>query len=297
MKKNLNNNSSTATTSTIISLSLVLFVIGLLAVILINSSKVANTMKESIVFSIMIKDSSNMDSTSTINQENEFFNYLTHSKYFKDVRYINKGTAFNELKKDLGEEFVSILESNPLLNSYEAFVNAKFVSAEGLKEIENFIQNYNGEKIVQDVFYQKNLVENLNKNVKNISVFLLIFCGIFFLISFTLINNTIRLAIYSKRLLIRTMRLVGATNFFIQKPYLIGSIYQGFYSSVLAIFMIIGSIEILKKQIPDVIQTNDVIDIAIIFGLMLLTGIFTSWISTYFAVRRYLNLNENELYN
>ncbi|MEJ6749294.1 MAG: ABC transporter permease, partial [Flavobacteriales bacterium] len=127
--------------------------------------------------------------------------------------------------------------------------------------------------------------------------FLLAFCVVFFLISFALINNTIRLAIYSKRLLIRTMRLVGATNIFIQKPYLISSLYQGGFSTILAIFMLIGSLETLKQQIPDFIQTNDFIEIAFIFGLLLIFGIIISWISTFFAVRRYLNLNENELYN
>ena len=120
---------------------------------------------------------------------------------------------------------------------------------------------------------------------------------IFFLISFALINNTIRLAIYSKRLLIRTMRLVGATNFFIQKPYLINSVYQGFFSSVLAIFMLIASLEVLRKQMPDFIQKNEFLEIGVIFGLLLIFGIIISWISTFFAVRRYLSLNENELYN
>ena len=105
------------------------------------------------------------------------------------------------------------------------------------------------------------------------------------------------MSIYSKRLLIRTMRLVGATNMFIQKPYLISSVYQGFFSAVVAIFMLIGSLEILKKQIPELIQTNDFLEIAVIFGLILIFGIIISWISTFFAIRRYLNLNENKLFN
>ena len=298
MKKLISKKGFSSGASTIISLSLVLFVVGLLAFVLINAKKVSDKMKESIVFTIMLQNNSENESVEiSENKRLEFWNYLKNTPYFKDVKFTNKDEAFENLKKDLGDDFSNILESNPLLDSYEAYVQAKFVSANGLEEIENYIYNYKGSSVVQDIFYQKNLVEKLNKNVRNVSVFLLVFCIVFFLISFALINNTIRLAIYSKRLLIRTMRLVGATNFFIQKPYLLSSLYQGFFSSILAIFMLIASIETLKKQIPDFIQTNEVLDLAFIFGLILIFGMIISWISTFFAVRKYLNLNENELYN
>ena len=141
------------------------------------------------------------------------------------------------------------------------------------------------------------MVKKINSTIQNWSLFLLAFCVILSLISFALINSAIRLSIYSKRLLIRTMRLVGATNTFIQKPYLISSIYQGFFSSVISIFMLIGSVEMLKEIFPELIQSNDFLEIAVIFGLILIFGIIISWISTFFAVRKYLNLNENELFN
>ena len=290
MRKLTTKKGSSSGISIIISLSLVLFVVGLLAFVLINANKVSNKMKESIQFTIMLQDNSD-------EMKSEFESYLVNSTYFKKVIYTDKETAYENLKKDLGEDFSSVLDNNPLFDAYDAYVNAEFVTTVGLLEIEIFIHNFGGGNVVQDIFYQKNLVEKLNNNVKKISLFLLAFCIVFLLISFALINNTIRLAIYSKRLLIRTMRLVGATNMFIQKPYLISSLYQGFFSSVLAIFMLIGSIEMLRKQIPDFIQTNDFIEISFIFGLLLIFGIIISWISTFFAVRRYLNLNENELYN
>jgi len=297
MQKFIPKKNSSSGTSTIISLSLVLFVVGLLAFLLINANKVSNKMKESIVFTIMLKNNSeSVINEIEQNKREEFENYLENTPYFKKVKFKHKDSAFSELKKDLGEDFSSVLESNPLLDSYDAYVKAEFVSSKGLEEIEEFIHNYKGSSIVQDIFYQKNLVKKLNENVKKVSLFLLAFCVIFFLISFALINNTIRLAIYSKRLLIRTMRLVGATNFFIQKPYLLSSLYQGFYSSILAIFMLIVSLEVLRKQIPDFIQTNDFLEIGVIFGLLLIFGIIISWISTFFAVRRYLSLNENKLY-
>lgn len=297
MYKFISKKNSSSGGSAIISLSLVLFVVGLLAFLLINANKVSNKMKESIVFTIMLKNNSEIvNNEIEQNKRTEFENYLENTPYFKKVKFKHKDSAFSELKKDLGEDFSSVLESNPLLDSYDAYVKADFVSSKGLEEIEEFIHNYKGSSVVQDIFYQKNLVKKLNENVKKVSLFLLAFCIIFFLISFALINNTIRLAIYSKRLLIRTMRLVGATNFFIQKPYLLSSLYQGFFSSILAIFMLIASLEVLRKQIPDFIQTNDFLEIGIIFGLLLIFGIIISWTSTFFAVRRYLSLNENKLY-
>ena len=296
MRKKLLKNDSSSGITTIISLSLVLFVVGLLSFILLNTDKVEDKMKESIVFTIMIHNEYGESSEIYKNKKIEFESFLKSSEYFKEVLFIDKETAFKNLQEDLGEDFSDILENNPLLNSYDAYVNAEFVNSKGLSEIDDFISSYNGNDMVQNVFYQKDLIENLNENVNKISLFLLGFCLVFFLIAFALINNTIRLSIYSKRLLIRTMRLVGATNMFIQKPYLISGIYQGFISSVFSIFMIIASLEFIKKQLPDLIQTNEIEQLAKIFAIILIFGIIISWASTYFAVRRYLNMKENELY-
>jgi len=297
MRKKLLKNDSSSGITTIISLSLVLFVVGLLSFILLNTDKVEDKMKESIVFTIMIHNEDGESSEIYQNKKIEFESFLKSSEYFKEVLFIDKETAFTNLQEDLGEDFSDILENNPLLNSYDAYVNAEFVNSKGLREIDDFISSYNGNDMVQNVFYQKDLIENLNENLNKISLFLLGFCLVFFLIAFALINNTIRLSIYSKRLLIRTMRLVGATNMFIQKPYLISGIYQGFISSVLSIFMLIASLEFIKKQLPDLIQTNEIEQLAKIFAIILIFGIIISWVSTYFAVRRYLNMKENELYN
>jgi len=297
MRKKLLQNGSSSGITTIISLSLVLFVVGLLSFILLNTDKVEDKMKESIVFTIMIHNEDGESYEIYQNKKMEFESFLKSSEYFKEVRFIDKETAFKNLQEDLGEDFSDVLENNPLLNSYDAYVNAEFVNSKGLREIDDFISSYKGNDMVQNVFYQKDLIEKLNDNVKKISLFLLGFCLVFFLIAFALINNTIRLSIYSKRLLIRTMRLVGATNMFIQKPYLMSGIYQGFISSIISIFMIISSLEFIEKQLPDLIQTNEIEQLAKIFAIILIFGIIISWVSTYFAVRRYLNMKENELYN
>jgi len=299
MKNIFNKRGNLSSISTIISLSLVLFVVGILALVLINTKQISNTIKEEgIVFSMMLHDNNDSISKEMVRkQRSEFKNYLDGSSYFLDIKFIDKEIAYKELQEDMGEDFSSVLDINPLPDSYDAHVKAEFVSSDGLKKIENFIDNYKEGDVVKDVIYQEKIVEKIDSKTSEISLFLLPFCVVFLLISFALINNTIRISIYSKRLSIRTMRLVGATNMFIQKPYLISSIYQGFFSSVIAVCMIIGSIEMLKEIFPEFFQPNDFIEIAVIFGLILIFGIIISWISTFFAVRRYLNLNENELFN
>ena len=310
MGKNIKIRGQSTSIITIISLSLVLFMIGLLSFVLINAKKSSDKMKESIGFTIMLKDE-NIEESENKNEEidnllkkdslkfTEFKNYLSNSVYFKSVDFIDKETATENHMEYLGEDFVMTLGYSPLLNSIDTKVKAEFVDSLGLIKIKNYINQYKGGNFVHEMTYgnMQGKIKQLNTNIKKISMFLLSFCFIFILISFTLINNTIRLEVYSKRLLIRTMRLVGATNIFIQKPYLLRSFYQGFYSSVVAIFIMIGSLEMLKNQIPDFIQTNDYQQIGIIFILILIFGVFISWISTFFAVRRYLNLNESELYN
>jgi cell division transport system permease protein len=292
MKNIFTKGGNLSSISSVISLSLVLFVIGILSLVLINAKQYTDKIKEEgILFSILLNDANDK------NHREKFKSYLDSSGYFLDIKFIDKETAYEEVQKEMGEDFSSVLDINPLPDSYDAHIKAEYIDTNGLKKIENFIEHYKGEDIVQNFFYQKTILEKIDSKTSKASLFLLPFCVVFLLISFALINNAIRLSIYSKRLSIRTMRLVGATNMFIQKPYLISSVYQGFFSSVIAIFMLIGSIEMLKEIFPKFLQPNDFIEIAVIFGLILIFGIIISWISTFFAVRRYLNLNENELFN
>jgi len=257
-------------------------------------------MKENIEFTIILKD--NPAISTQIDEEKqrtEFHNYLESSGYFinNEIIFIHKDDAAKNMEKELGENFMNDLVVNPLKNAFEMHVNSEFVSKSGFKEIKEYIGAFRGDNLVHEYNDMGEYVDQVDINVQKISMFLLLFCIIFLLISFALINNNIRLAIYSKRLLIRTMRLVGATNKFIQKPYLNNSIYQGFFSGIVSIIMIIGVWEILKNFEPEIIHQNDYLSLGIILGLMLIFGIIISWISTFFAVRKYLNLNENELYN
>ena len=171
MKNIFNKRGNLSSISTIISLSLVLFVVGILALVLINAKQISNQIKEEgILFTIMLNDSTdNTSEEMLLNQRAEFENYLDGSDYFLDFKLIDKEIAYKELQEDMGEDFSSVLDINPLSDSYDAHVKAEFSDTAGLKKIENFIEDFNGEDVVQDIFYQRNLIERIKKNTKLIN--------------------------------------------------------------------------------------------------------------------------------
>ena len=286
--KTLNRRILSSSTSVVISLSLVLFVVGLLGLVLINAQKLSDYVKENIGFTIMLKDGVNEIETL------KFQKILDASDFAKSTSFTTKEQATADLKTDLGEDFVEFLGYSPLLASIDVKLNAEYGNTDSLQIITNELsENTN----VFEVYYQKDLIDKLNSNVNRLSFFLLIFCVLLFFIAFALINNTIRLSVYSKRFLIRTMRLVGATNSFIQKPFLSKGIYQGIYSSLFAIFMLIGAIQLVQGDTANMLNIDDLKIIGIVFLLILASGLVISIFSTFLAVRKFIKLNENELYN
>ena len=286
--KSLNRKIISSSASVVISLSLVLFVVGLIGLILINAQRLSDYVKENIGFTIMLKDGINEIETIKFQKELEIADFT------KSTNFITKEQATQELKTDLGEDFVDFLGYSPLLSSIDVKLNAHYANTDSLKKITDELT---AKPFVFEAYYQKDLVDKLNSNVKQLSLFLLIFCILLFFISFVLINNTIRLSVYAKRFLIRTMQLVGATDSFIQKPFLIKGVYQGLYSSIFAIFMLIGSIQIAQRDMVNMLNVDDLKIIGIIFVLTFFSGIILSLFSTYFAVKKYIQLNENELFN
>jgi len=274
--------------SVIISLSLVLFIVGLLGLVLINAQRLSNYVKENIGFTIMLKEGIAEIEIMKFQKE------IDASGFAKNTIFISKEKATQDLQIDLGEDFVQFLGYSPLLPSIDVKLNAVYANADSLTIINTeLIKNNN----VHEVFYQKDLVDKINSNINRLSAFLLTFCGLLFVIAFALINNTIRLSVYAKRFLIKTMMLVGATNAFIQKPFLIKGLYQGIYSSIFAVFMLIGSIKLLQRETANMLNITDLKIIGLVFIVVLISGVFISWTSTYFAVKKYIKLNENELYN
>ena len=286
--KSLNRRILSSSVSVVISLSLVLFVVGLLGLLLINAQRVSNYVKENIGLTIMLKEDINEIEIM------KFQKTLDAASFAKNSTFISKKQATIDLENDLGEDFVQFLGYSPLLASIDVKLNANYANTDSLAVIKNEL---NKNASVHDIFYQENLIDKLNSNVSRITFFLLTFCLLLFVIAFALINNTIRLSVYSKRFLIRTMSLVGATNGFIQKPFLVKGVYQGIYSSIFAVFMLIGSIQLIQSETANMLNITDLKIIGIIFILIFMSGFLLSGISTFFAVRKFIRQNENELYN
>ena len=286
-KKKINSSVFSSSISVVISLSLVLFIVGTLFLVLINAQKLSNYVKENIGFSVMLEENtSELDCL-------RFLKEIDANNFSKSATLVSKEQATKELKNELGEDFVGFLGYSPLLSSIDVKLNANYANADSLLKIKNQLQKNSS---VFEVYYQEDLVEKINSNVNRIAIFLLAFCSLLLIIAFVLINNTIRLSVYSKRFLIRTMRLVGAKNSFIQKPFLVNSLYQGLYGAIFAVFMLIGSLQLIQKEAMHILNISDLKVIGTVFLLIFVFGIFISWISTYLSVKKYIKLTEHKLY-
>lgn len=270
-------------TSTI-SLILVLLVAGILFLTIFNARDLSRKTKESITLTLIIKEAA------TETEINELANILEIADFTKNVEFVSKEDAAKELKEELGEDFESILEYNPLPNTYEIKLLADYTNLDSITNVEQKIKQ---NTIIDDVYYHKALVNTVDKKMKTL-VFILTFLGfLIFIIAGFLINNTIRLVIYSKRFTIKTMQLVGATNKFIVKPFIINSLIQGAISSFIAILILIISILFLQKNIVEIFVISN---LGIVFFLTFVFGLIITTFSTYFSINKYLNSGIDNLY-
>ncbi len=277
----------TSGVTVIISLSLVLFMLGALGLLVINANKLSKHFKENVGFQIYLKDTASSAQTDGLLQE------ISNSNYAKSVNLINKEQAAEKLKADLGEDFVSFLGSNPLLNSLEVKLNANYANTDTLQIIEKTLLQ---KSFIKEVVYQKDMINNLNKNTKAIAFFILIFSSALLIVAIALINNTIRLSIYSQRFLIRTMYLVGATRSFISKPFIFKGIRQGIIAGIVASVLLVGLLAISTRFIPDLLQLQDENLLLILFSAIVLVGVIISAFSAMLAVLRFLRLKTSDLY-
>lgn len=273
--------------TTIVSITLVLFMLGLLGLILLNSKKLGDHVKENIGFSIImnpgVKEARIM----------ELKKNLDASEFVKYTEYITPEEAAEELQKELGEDFIGFLGFNPLLPSIDLRLNAQYANIDSLKVIEaRLLENID----IKEVYYQESLVEMINKNVRRISLFILIFSFLLLIIAIALINNTIRLSVYSKRFLIRSMQLVGATKSFIRMPFILTGILHGLLAALLASSALVGILYFLLQQIPELVNINDFKLIAVLFAFVIMTGVLITWLSNLSAVNKYLKAKPDELY-
>jgi cell division transport system permease protein len=273
--------------STVISITLVLFMLGLLGLLLLNTKKLSDYAKENIGFSIMIREGVKESDIMA------FMKKLDTEEYVKSTEYIPKEKAAVQLKKELGEDFIGFLGYNPLLPTIDLRLKADFASLESVSRIEKKLV---ANPEVKEVFYQKDLLEMVNQNMDRISLIILGFSAVLMIIAIALINNTIRLSVYSRRFIIRTMQLVGATRTFIRQPFIRNGIIDGFISAVFAIGLLMVVIYFLFQEIPELIQMVDMKLYMALLVIVLLLGILISWFCTWLSVRRYLRMKTDELY-
>ncbi len=273
--------------SVIVSIALVLFLLGLLGIMVLKTRALAQHFKEQVTLNVFLKDNS------AEAQIIEYKKSLEAKDFTKSVEYISKNDAAKLMQKEIGQDFLEFLGTNPLKDAINIHLKSDFVTAEKMNEIEKLLlQN----TIVHEITYDRPLIELLNKNIKRISLWILIFSGLLTLIAVVLINSSIRLSVYSKRFTIKTMQMVGATKGFIRRPFIWTSIKLGILGAILAIIALIGLSYYIEKQIPEISLLNNINLLAIVFGGVLLLGIIISWGSTYFATKRFLNLRTDELY-
>ncbi len=277
----------TSGVTVIISLSLVLFMLGILGLVIINASKLSTHFRENVGFQVFLKDTATSAQTDLLMQE------INDAKFSKKVTFVSKEEAAVSLKEDLGEDFISLMGSNPLLNSINIKLNAEYAQSDTLAQIEKTLMK---KPFVKEVVYQKIMIDRLNKNTRAVALFILIFSTALLIVAIALINNTIRLSIYSKRFLIRTMYLVGATKGFISKPFILKGCRQGVIAGVVAGVLLGIFLVISLKYIPDLLAFQDENLLLMLFGGMIVTGIVISALSALFAVTRYLNLKTSDLY-
>jgi len=291
MSKSENKNSKRRLRSsyltTIISISLVLFMLGMLGLIILNAKQISNHVKENIGFSIILNKGIKQQEVKHIKD------LLDTEPFVKETIFIDPDVAAEEFQEALGEEFVKFIGENPLLPSIDVKLNAAYANPDSLANIEAaLLENTK----IKEVFYQADLVDAVNKNMKKISLYLLGFSALLLIIAMALINNTIRLAIYSKRFLIKTMQLVGARSSFIRRPFVLQGIGNGIVAAFIAIALIVTFLYYLQQQLPELIDFQNVELYGALFIIVVFLGIIISWISTNLAVRKYLRIESGDLY-
>ncbi|MEF3077902.1 cell division protein FtsX [Winogradskyella poriferorum] len=273
--------------SVVISIALVLFLLGCLGLLVINSKKVADHFKEQVVMTIYLND------TAKEVEVNQLKKSLAMADYSKEATYVSKEEAAEMMKAETGEDFMDFVGYNPLKNSIDVYLKADFVTTEKLSEISESLST---KSFIEEIKYDNDLVELMNDNVKKISFWVLIISGLFTLIAVLLINSSIRLAVYSKRFIIKTMQMVGATKSFIRKPFVWKSVQLGIIGAIVALAGMAVVLYYLDQYFPELELLRNTVMIAGLFVGVFVLGVIITWISTFIATQRFLNLKTDQLY-
>lgn len=273
-------------TSTV-SISMILFLIGVLGVVMLNAERLAKYVRENIGFTLVLNDGV---------QETEIADLLKSLKatdFVKSVEYVDKETAAERLKVELGEDFTGFLGYNPLLSSVDVKLLADYANPEKLVLLEKKFMEFSQ---VKEVLFQRDMVNIINENVKKMGFILIFFSGLLLFIFSALINNTIRISIYSQRFIINTMLLVGATNRFIRSPFIKRSIWYGILGAMAANILLFILMYSYAQELKGIVDLDDIKIFGMVFVADLVLGVLISWSSTYMAVNKFLRLKFDDLF-
>jgi cell division transport system permease protein len=271
----------------IVGVALVLFLLGTLGLVVIHANKLSEFFKENIEIQVILRDNVKEEQTLALRDS------IAHQPFVKTIEYVSKDMAAERFKKEFGEDFITLLNYNPLYASINIKANARYVNPDSLNIIEKQLTSQN---IVREISYQRGLVSKLNENVRKIGLVILGICILLVLVVIVLIDNTIRLAMFSNRFLIKTMQMVGATRWFIAKPFDTRSIINGAMAAILAIAGLVGILYLADQFLPELSTMRDYPMITLLFIGMIIIGIFISLVSTHRSVMKYLKLKLDDLY-
>lgn len=273
--------------SVVLSVFLVLFLLGMLGLFIINSKKLADDFRENIAMTVFFKNEANDTIIKSFDAE------LKKAPFAKTFEYVSKDAAAKQHTDIIGEDFVTFLGENPLQNSFDIHLKADYVYRDSIAKVESQLRK---NPMISDIVYDKQLVNLVNDNIKKVSMWILIISGFFTIIAVLLINSSLRLSIHSNRFIIKTMQMVGATKAFIRKPFVLRSVRLGMIGAGLAIFALIGVLIYLESNFPDLGLLDDQLLIALVLISVFALGVLITWLSTYFATQRFLNLRTDDLY-
>ena len=273
--------------SVVISIALVLFLLGCLGLLVLNAKKVADHFREQVVVTIYLNDSAKQVEVDQLEKS------LAMAEYTKSTEYVSKEQAAELMKAETGEDFMDFVGYNPLQNSIDVYLKADYVTNATLDGITEELAN---KKFIEDITYDNDLVELMNNNVKKITFWVLILSALFTLIAVLLINSSIRLAVYSKRFIIKTMQMVGATKTFIRRPFVFKSVQLGVIGAIVALIGMGIVLYYMDQFFPELELLQKPVLVGSLFVGVFLLGVLITWISTFIATQRFLNLKTDQLY-
>ena len=273
--------------STVISISLVLLLVGVAGLLVANARSVSDYFKENMQVSVLMKQEVGDD------EAMEYVSDLDAKPFIKSTTFVSREQGAKEMTDLLGEDFLNVFEAAPIPVSVDVTLKADYVSSDSLEVVKNEIMK---SPLVDEVVYQQSLVDKLNTNLRKISMVLGVFIVLLLFISFVLINNTVRLNVFSRRFTIHTMRLVGATKSFIRAPFLVQAVFQGLFSALLATLMLVGILFFVRSELAQVFEGFRLDMLLIVIGVEILAGVLICVVSTALVVGRLVSLSKDELY-